>query len=96
MADSVEIAYDKADLRRVLGAFKAMDEEATVQAKAASGALAEFAQDMAGEDPYDLRCHEPMLVPVLQRARLGTVKPGRHSHLSLKHARSHRRRLTPR
>ena len=45
MADSVEIAYDKADLRRVLGAFKAMDEEATAQAKAASGALAEFAQD---------------------------------------------------
>jgi hypothetical protein len=45
MADSVEIAYDKADLRRVLSAFKAMDEEATVQAKAASGALAEFAQD---------------------------------------------------
>ena len=45
MSDSVEIAYDKADLRRVLGAFKAMDEEATVQAKAASGALAEFAQD---------------------------------------------------
>jgi hypothetical protein len=29
MSDSVEIAYDKADLRRVLGAFKAMDEEAT-------------------------------------------------------------------
>ena len=45
MSDSVEIAYDKADLRRVLGAFKAMDAEATVQAKAASGALAEFAQD---------------------------------------------------
>jgi hypothetical protein len=45
MTDSVEIAYDKADLRRVLGAFKAMDAEATVQAKAASGALAEFAQD---------------------------------------------------
>ena len=45
MADSVEIAYDKADLRRVLGAFKAMDAEATIQAKAASGALAEFAQD---------------------------------------------------
>lgn len=45
MSDSVEIAYDKADLRRVLGAFKAMDAEATVQAKASSGALAEFAQD---------------------------------------------------
>ena len=45
MSDSVEIAYDKADLRRVLGAFKAMDEEATTQAKAVSGSLAEFAQD---------------------------------------------------
>jgi hypothetical protein len=45
MSDSVEIAYDKADLRRVLTAFKAMDEEATAQAKASSGALAEFAQD---------------------------------------------------
>ena len=45
MSDSVEIAYDKTDLRRVLGAFKAMDEEATAQAKIASGALAEFAQD---------------------------------------------------
>ena len=45
MSDSVEIAYDKADLRRVLGAFKAMDEEATAQAKAVSGSLAEFAQD---------------------------------------------------
>ena len=45
MADSVEIAYDKADLRRVLGAFKAMDEEATSQAKIVSGGLAEFAQD---------------------------------------------------
>ena len=45
MSDSVEIAYDKADLRRVLGAFKAMDEEATTQAKVVSGSLAEFAQD---------------------------------------------------
>ena len=45
MSDSVEIAYDKADLRRVLGAFKAMDAEATVQAKITSAALAEFAQD---------------------------------------------------
>lgn len=44
MSDSVEIAYDKADLRRVLGAFKAMSEEATTQAKQESSALAEFAQ----------------------------------------------------
>jgi hypothetical protein len=45
VSKSVEIAYDKADLRRVLGAFKAMDEEATAQAKVVSGSLAEFAQD---------------------------------------------------
>jgi hypothetical protein len=44
MSDNVEIAYDKADLRRVLGAFKAMDEEATAQAKKESGALADFVQ----------------------------------------------------
>jgi hypothetical protein len=44
VSDSVEIAYDKADLRRVLGAFKAMSEEATIQAKQESSALAEFAQ----------------------------------------------------
>ena len=44
MSDSVEIAYDKADLRRVLGAFKAMSEEATTQAKQESSALAEFAR----------------------------------------------------
>ena len=44
MSDSVEIAYDKADLRRVLGAFKAMDEEATAQAKKESSALADYVQ----------------------------------------------------
>jgi len=44
VSDSVEIAYDKADLRRVLGAFKAMSEEATIQAKQESSALAGFAQ----------------------------------------------------
>ena len=44
MSDSVEIAYDKADLRRVIGAFKAMGEEATIQAKQESSALAEFAK----------------------------------------------------
>ena len=44
MSDSVEIAYDKADLRRVIGAFKAMSEEATIQAKQESSALAQFAQ----------------------------------------------------
>jgi hypothetical protein len=44
VSDSVQIAYDKNDLRRVLGAFKAMDEEATKAAKTESSALAEFAK----------------------------------------------------
>jgi hypothetical protein len=44
MSDNVEIAYDKADLRRITSAFKAMDVEATDAAKRESSALAEFAQ----------------------------------------------------
>ena len=44
MSDKVEIAYDKADLRRITSAFKAMDAEATDAAKRESSALAEFAQ----------------------------------------------------
>jgi hypothetical protein len=44
MSDSVEIAYDKSDLRRITSAFKAMDAEATDAAKRESSALAEFAQ----------------------------------------------------
>jgi len=38
------IAYDKADLRRITSAFKAMDSAATDAAKRESSALAEFAQ----------------------------------------------------
>ena len=44
MSDNVEIAYDKADLRRITSAFKAMDAEATDAAKRESSALADFAQ----------------------------------------------------
>ena len=44
MSDNVEIAYDKADLRRITAAFKAMDTEATDAAKRESSALASFAQ----------------------------------------------------
>ena len=44
MSDDVSIAYDKADLNRVKGAFKAMSAEATTQAKQESSALAEFAR----------------------------------------------------
>jgi hypothetical protein len=38
------IAYDKADLRRILGAFKAMDDQAVSQAKGVSNGLATYLQ----------------------------------------------------
>jgi hypothetical protein len=38
------IAYDKAELRAIIRSFKAMDEEATNQAKKATSELAEFVQ----------------------------------------------------
>jgi hypothetical protein len=44
VSDEVSIAYDKADLRRITSAFKAMDDSATDAAKRESSALAEFAQ----------------------------------------------------
>jgi hypothetical protein len=39
---SETITYDKADLRAITRAFKAMDDEAAAQAKEKSGALVEF------------------------------------------------------
>ena len=42
--DNDAISYDKADLRRITSAFKAMDDEAVAAAKRESSALAEFAQ----------------------------------------------------
>jgi hypothetical protein len=41
----VKIAYDKSDLRDVLKAFKAMDEQATDEARTQSAALAYFASE---------------------------------------------------
>ena len=39
------IAYDRAELRRITGAFKAMDQEAIDQARQSSSALAQYAAD---------------------------------------------------
>jgi len=45
MAESKEVVqYDKSELRRVTGAFKAMDDEAVNQAKEQSSALATYLQ----------------------------------------------------
>lgn len=42
---SIDIAYDKAELRAITRSFKAMDEEATLQARSKSNALAQYAAD---------------------------------------------------
>jgi hypothetical protein len=44
MANDVSIAYDKSDLRGVLRAFKAMDDQAIQEAKGTSNALATYLQ----------------------------------------------------
>ena len=45
MAESKEVVqYDKAELRAITGAFKAMDDEAIGQAKEQSSALATYLQ----------------------------------------------------
>ena len=49
MADKVEIAYDKQDLRAITRAFKLMDDEAVAQAKQSSNALATAMADKIKE-----------------------------------------------
>ena len=49
MAESKEVVqYDKAELRAITGAFKAMDDEAIGQAKEQSSALATYLQGKIG------------------------------------------------
>ena len=43
MVYEIDVAYDKQDIRQILRSFKAMDDEATKQAKKVSGELAEYA-----------------------------------------------------
>jgi hypothetical protein len=54
MADDA-IAYDKADLRKIIGAFKGMDDEAVAQAKGVSNSLAEYLQEKIREKAGTLR-----------------------------------------
>jgi hypothetical protein len=49
------IAYDKADLRKIIGAFKAMDDEAVMQAKGVSNSLADYLQGKIKEKAGTLR-----------------------------------------
>ena len=45
MVTSEPITYDRAELRSIIKAFKAMDDEAIDEAKSQSNALAQFAAD---------------------------------------------------
>ena len=55
MAESNEvIQYDKAELRAITSAFKAMDDEAVAQAKEQSGALATYLQGKIQSKAYTL------------------------------------------
>ena len=47
------IAYDKADLRKIIGAFKGMDDQAVAQAKTQSSALADFVRGNISEAAAD-------------------------------------------
>jgi hypothetical protein len=49
------ISYDKADLRKIIGAFKAMDDEAVMQAKGVSNSLADYLQGKIKEKAGTLR-----------------------------------------
>lgn len=53
MAENKDIVqYDKAQLRAITGAFKAMDDEATAQAKESSSALADYLKSKILEAAY--------------------------------------------
>ena len=41
----VKVAYDKSDVRAIAKSFKAMDEQATIEARKESNALAQYAAD---------------------------------------------------
>ena len=55
---SEAISYDKADLRAITRAFKAMDDEAIAQAKEQSGALAEHVQGSIKSKAQTLRSNK--------------------------------------
>ena len=52
MAVNEPITYDRAELRSILKAFKALDDEAVDEAKSASNALAQFAADKIKQTAY--------------------------------------------
>ena len=74
------IAYDKADLRRILGAFKAMDDRAVAQAKGVSNGLATYLQSKvtaaAGSRPNKAAIRIAQGSRVSKSSRIGEISYG--------------------
>lgn len=80
-AEQVE-AYNRREISRIAGAFKAMDEEATKEAQRVGGALAEFLRGKIIEKAYTVRQSQRVAVQVAQGAtvaktsKVGEIKIG--------------------
>jgi hypothetical protein len=74
------IAYDKADLRRILGAFKAMDDRAVAEAKGVSNGLATYLQSKvtaaAGSRPNKAAIRIAQGSRVSKSSRIGEISYG--------------------
>jgi len=80
MSDSVEIAYNKTDLRGVVRAFKAMDEAAVDQAKGVSNNLATYLQSKivgaAGGRPNEAAIRIAQGSRVSKSSKIGEISFG--------------------
>ena len=64
------ITYDKADLRAITRSFKAMDEQATKQAKEKSGSLVEYLKGKIVAKAGSLRTSRTMATRIAQGAKV--------------------------
>lgn len=80
MSDSVEIAYNKTDLRGVVKSFKAMDEAAVDQAKDVSNNLATYLQSKiigaAGGRPNEAAIRIAQGSRVSKSSKIGEISFG--------------------
>jgi hypothetical protein len=80
MTESVEIAYNKTDLRGVVRAFKAMDEAAVDQAKSVSNNLATYLQSKivgaAGGRPNEAAIRIAQGSRVSKSSKIGEISFG--------------------
>ena len=81
MAEVEPISYDKAELRSIIRAFKAMDDEAIDRAKQTSNALATFAADRIKQTAYGRTVASEAVRRVAEGVRISkTSKIGEFSY----------------